>query len=401
MENKFDPKIIKQCRNTINGNNNFIRLHFVEYSTTSDKEKKNLWSKICSCMDWIEVALAGLQEYPQFSKNQNKSSLEFSQFILTIDMLTEAIRNLWLTFSSTNIEEFPLKNKRNVFNGNTWGKPVNDDIYFKHIRAFFAMHSVNGNEVSINIDGKKIKVRFFSSWSTKFSEHEFRLRLYSNNNEAERQYGLLKISIQELLEYAYNYYSTLIKLNSEIEEFYISVIEESISKNQISLNENLSPLEKMLRLKKFSEETTYMREYYTQDIDWYIKMLYINQNKFNIKDKEIIQKFLSELEKKVIPAYTNALNSIQAKNSKDIELISISPKNELIHTYEYSKILEYCEYSSEDTNNTRLEGSSGIKDICLSILIENKELPEYATSLSNEELYLLIHAKTFHDNNSD
>ncbi|HAK1274666.1 TPA: hypothetical protein H1128_001868 [Listeria monocytogenes] len=316
-------------------------------------------------------------------------------------MLTEAIRNLWLTFSSTNIEEFPLKNKRNVFNGNTWGKPVNDDIYFKHIRAFFAMHSVNGNEVSINIDGKKIKVRFFSSWSTKFSEHEFRLRLYSNNNEAERQYGLLKISIQELLEYAYNYYSTLIKLNSEIEEFYISVIEESISKNQISLNENLSPLEKMLRLKKFSEETTYMREYYTQDIDWYIKMLYINQNKFNIKDKEIIQKFLSELEKKVIPAYTNALNSIQAKNSKDIELISISPKNELIYTYEYSKILEYCEYSSEDTNNTRLEGSSGIKDICLSILIENKELPEYATSLSNEELYLLIHAKAFHDNNSD
>ncbi|HAK1274665.1 TPA: hypothetical protein H1128_001867 [Listeria monocytogenes] len=68
MENKFDPKVIKQCRNTINGNNNFIRFHFVEYSTTSDKEKKNLWSKICSCMDWIEVALAGLQEYPQFSK---------------------------------------------------------------------------------------------------------------------------------------------------------------------------------------------------------------------------------------------------------------------------------------------------------------------------------------------
>ncbi|EDN7816979.1 hypothetical protein GQS95_14515, partial [Listeria monocytogenes] len=264
MENKFDPKIIKQFRNTINGNNNFIRLHFVEYSTTSDEEKKNLWSKICSCMDWIEVAITGLQEYPQFSKNQNKSSLEFSQFILTIDMLTEAIRNLWLTFSSTSIEEFPLKSKRNVFNGITWGKPVNDDIYFKHIRAFFAMHSVNGNEVSINIDGKKIKVRFFSSWSTKFSENEFRLHLYSNNNEAERQYGLLKISIQELLEYAYNYYSTLIKLNSEIEEFYISIIEESISKNQISLDENLSPLEKMLILKNFSEETIYMREYYTQ-----------------------------------------------------------------------------------------------------------------------------------------
>ncbi|EJF6553943.1 hypothetical protein M8078_003010, partial [Listeria monocytogenes] len=109
----------------------------------------------------------------------------------------------------------------------------------------------------------------------------------------------------------------------------------------------------------------------------------------------------SELEKKVIPAYTNALNSIQAESSEDIELISINPKNELIYNYEYSKILEYCEYSSEDTNNTRLEGSSGIKDIYLSMLIENKELPEYATSLSNEELYLLIHAKAFHDNNSD
>lgn len=400
MKNKFDKNVISDFRRTVNGSNYFVMHHFSEYVTISDHEKKNLWSKICSCMDWIEVAISGLQEYPKFNINDiNKGSLEFTQFILTIDMISEAIKNLWTTFSlAEDIKQYPLKSNKSIFEGTIWNKSVDDDVYFKHLRAFFGLHSVNGNEVQLPINGKKIKVRFFSSWSTSRDGKEFSLSMYSNNKDAEKKYGgQLKITVDKLISYAYKQYHTLVELSLEIENFHTKTLNDSVVKNQISLTDNLTPLEKMLALKEFSLQTVYLKEYYMQDIDWYIKILQVDQNIYTDKDRQLIQIFLKELEMKVIPAYKKALNSMTPEESRDIELISIDPKNIFKFHYDYSKVLVFCEYSSHDFSHDSYESAKLSKDFSLNMLIRNNELPEYANKLSKEELYLLIHAKAFHD----
>lgn len=400
MKNKFDKNIINDFRHIVNDNNYFVMHHFSEYVTINNNEKKNLWSKICSCMDWIEVAISGLQEYPEFNTTDiNKGSLEFTQFILTIDMLSEAVKNLWTTFSlAENIKQYPLKDNKSTFNGIIWNKSVDDEVYFKHLRAFFGMHSVNGNELQLPINEKKVKVRFFSSWSTSRDGKEFSLIMYSNNKDAEKKYGgQLKITVEELINYAYKQYHTLIELSLEIENFHNITLKDSIAKNQISLTDDLTPLEKILALKKFSLQTVYLKEYYTQEIDWYIKILQVNQNIYTDKDRNLIQKFIKELEIKVIPAYKKALNSMTSEESSEIELISIAPKNKIKFSYDYSKVLTFCEYSFHDLSPDSYESAKLSKDFSLIILIKNNELPEYAKNLSKEELYLLIHAKAFHD----
>ncbi|EAC8324800.1 hypothetical protein IT82_02935 [Listeria monocytogenes] len=400
MKNKFDKKIIHNLRCTINSNNNFVMNHFSEYIILPSKEKKNLWNKLCSCMDWIEVAISGLQQQPNFdTKNLNKGSLEFAQFILTIDMLSEAVKNLWLTFSlSEDIKNYPLKNSRKVFEDSVWNNIVDDDIYFKHLRTFFGFHSVNGNEVEVQLHDQKEKVRFFSSWSTSRDGKEFRLYLYSNNHEAQSTYGgQLKISVEKLINYAYNQYHTLIELSLEIENFYKKTMHKLASKGQILLKKNSTPLEKMLALKEYSLQTIYLKDYYKQDIDWYIKFLQADLSIFTEKDRHQISAFLDTLEKKVIPAYKQSLETMSSDSSEDIELISISSENITEFQYHYSKVFDFCEYSIPEINPENYEHAKISNDISLDFLIKNKELPEYAVNLSKEQLYLFIHAKAFHE----
>ncbi len=398
MQNKFDKIIIRDFRKTVTGNNSFVRHHFTEYPQLKDNNKKNLWSKICACMDWIDVSITGLQEYPSFNtKDINKGALEFAQFILTIDMVSEAIKNLWMTFSlAEDINNYPFKDDKKIFNGVIWGKSVDDDTYFKHLRAFFGMHSVNGNEVNVPIDGEQIKVRFFSSWSTSRDGENFSLTIYSNNKQAEKKYGgILLIKVEELLSYASMRYQSLSELSKEIKLFYSKTIANIRSENQISLCKESSALEKMIALKEFAAKTIYFKDYYSQYIDWYIKILQVSLDKYSSEDKQIIKSFLKVLENKIIPAYQKALNDFVYTESPDIELISINPKNYHKYIYEYTKVLTFLEYLPNDLELDSYISAKHSKEISLNYLIEENELPAYSKKLSNEELYLLIHAKAY------
>lgn len=401
MKYTFDKKIAENLRRTINSNNYFVMKHFADYTQLNQKEKKNLWSKICSCMDWIDVSLSGLQSKPNFSrKHHNKGALEFAHFILTVDILTEAINNIWNTFSlADEIKSSPLKKDSSVFEGDIFGKKVSDEVYFKHIRAFFGMHAVNGNEISLEVDGEYIRARFFSSWSTSLDGENFSISLYSNNREIERRYGgQLKITVEKILQYAHTRYMSLIELTSLLENFYIITKKYTIENNQISLSNNLSTLEKIKALRTFSKETIYLKDYYSQHIDWYIKMLQIDLEKFEQKDKSRISNYLKELELKVIPAYQCSLNTMDDTPSKDIELILPDFLFQSDYMYEYSKILNFCEYEIGDLDDISYESAKLAKGFSLSILIEDEELPQYCLNLTKEELYLLIQARAFEMN---
>lgn len=394
MKSVFDKNISNEFRNTINGNHSFVRNNFTDFVGDNNEEKKNLWSKICSCMDWIDVSISGLQDFPMFDKEfQLKRSLEFTQFILTIDMLTEAIKNLWTTFYLGGIKNSSLVTKNEIFKGTVWGESVSDDVYFKHVRAFFGMHSVNGNEVSLYIDGKKVKARFFSSWSFGRDEKEFEVFLYSNNKEAEKIYGgSLKVEVQELVDYASERYYTLIELSNEIDKLYIKKRKEKIKNNKIILDENSTPLQKLRYLRNSARNDNLLKEYHSEEIEWYIKMLEVEDNVFDKEGKEIIKKYREYIEKNVINCYHNALSNMNLDYQEDIAMIRVN-SNEF--GYEYTKVLNFCEYSSDDFEYNIFEELKMLKENCLNILIEEKELPKYSAKLKQEELYLLIHAEAY------
>ena len=59
-----------------------------------DCNGKNLWSCICSSMDWISVATSYLTEHPTPERNGNDdlSSVNVYTFISCVDMLFEAVK---------------------------------------------------------------------------------------------------------------------------------------------------------------------------------------------------------------------------------------------------------------------------------------------------------------------
>ncbi|WP_254661068.1 hypothetical protein [Bacillus wiedmannii] len=66
---EIKPELVDEFRRKVHENNNFIACYFTEY------KGRNVWSKICSCMDWLTVASEGL-EIPTERNNMNKAALE-------------------------------------------------------------------------------------------------------------------------------------------------------------------------------------------------------------------------------------------------------------------------------------------------------------------------------------
>ncbi|MFG5456467.1 hypothetical protein ACFJX0_14065, partial [Enterococcus faecalis] len=91
-------------------------------------------------------------------------------------------------------------------------------------------------------------------------------------------------------------YQSLSELSKEIKLFYSKTIDNIRSENQISLCKESSALEKIISLKEFAAKTIYFKDYYSQYIDWYIKILQVSLDKYSSEDKQIIKSFLKVLE---------------------------------------------------------------------------------------------------------
>lgn len=123
---ELDPKIIHDFRKKVNENNDFIRLYFEDYKAKNNIEGKDIWSKICSCMDWLTVSVEGIEK-PEKSSNMNISSLKFTHFLVTIDMVVEAVNHLWLAIGQVNKVEQPYINDRSIFNGREFDRDYTDE----------------------------------------------------------------------------------------------------------------------------------------------------------------------------------------------------------------------------------------------------------------------------------
>lgn len=375
---KLNPDLIKNFREKVHNHNDFIRLYFADYKTNTNIEGKDIWSKICSCMDWLTVAVEGI-EVPKRKKNMNLASLEFTHFLVTIDMIVEAVNHLWVAIGqATNVKQ-PYINDKSIFQAKVFDREYTDEKYVKELRSWFGVHAVNGNVV--DLEGFNKGVRFFSSWSSTLNDGEFSIRLYSNNSKAEEKYGgLKKVRVDSLINFVKLRYNTLMQLIDEIDCLYFKE-KRRLQKIPVNYNKNQPELNQLKQLYQQAKDRKITSEYYEFEISQYISFLSCDLNDFQKTQRELVTLYLSEL-KSIIPAYQKAIQEVEWYEKDIFELLNMRSQIYLDNHYDFSKVLEYAGGSSNSYSG----------EISLRILIEQGFLPEYSAYLAGPSLSLLIHA---------
>ena len=100
MKIDLDSELIGDFRDTVNGNLNFI------YNQYHNRDGKNNWNLICSCMDWITVAVRYLKKLPRFSDDIDIKVIQVYSIISSIDIVYEAISQLHRVLKNTKKPPF-------------------------------------------------------------------------------------------------------------------------------------------------------------------------------------------------------------------------------------------------------------------------------------------------------
>lgn len=376
---QLDVKLINDFRSKVHDHNDFIRVYFVDYHGNNDNEGIDIWSKICSCMDWLTVAIEGI-ELPEESSNMNVNSLKFTHFLVTIDMIVEAVTHLWKSIGSVNNIDQPFINSNDIFSAKEFGRNYSDEKYFKEIRSWFGVHSVNGNQRTI--ETYKKPVRFFSSWSSSrlFRDNEYVVNLYSNNSRAEEEFGGIKaVNIDKIIEFAVIRYNSLPLLMNEIDNIYSKEVNK-LRAVPVKLDESKSDLEQLKQLRAQAIDRKLISEHYEYDIDEYISFLSCDTSLYEGKDKIIVDDYLKDL-KAIISDYHQIVQNVDWDEYKTFEMLSMRSEMFRDNHYDYSKVLDFTHGGNY---------WSGL--VSLDSLIEKGYLPEYSKGLPYDNLRLLIHA---------
>ncbi len=194
-QNKLDPAIIDEFRDVINE-------HGLIYHIYKNRDGRDQWSVICSAMDWIEVAVTGIDPSKIIMAHSNEASISAMTFVNCIDIMWEGIQQLHRVIVDRNT--IPFAGDHTIFQ-----KDASDNNYWKAIRAIFAAHPVN----LYDITGKEEKTteKWFASWSGAFIGYgDISVYLYSNipGKKAEQR-NLEKRKLMEFAISRYNYLNTL------------------------------------------------------------------------------------------------------------------------------------------------------------------------------------------------
>lgn len=373
MIKELDNKLVRKFRSFVNSNNSYVRIY------TTRNIEANTWSKICSCMDWLDVAIEGIKK-PGISHNMNANSLEFAHFLIDIDMIIESVENLWMAFSSSfkDIKGYKY-NSNEIFNAREFGKDYTDREYFKEVRAWFGIHAVNGNER--NLPDFKKTVRFFSSWSSSNVEGEYTLILYSNNNRAEELYGgIKKVYVKDLINIARVYYCSLYQLIDEVQKSYEFEIKNLQSK-KIYIDDGLSSLEKLKRLRSEALNRNITSEFYEDDIKRYIEFLKVDIAVYDKEDRQIVLDYLTSLSP-IIVKYHDLIENLNVDSEDIFKLMRLKSNWFRENHYAISKSLEKKEYPALSEFSYSLEIQ----------LLKESGLSEYIDELNGYDFSLLIYA---------
>ena len=249
LQATINDKIIVNFQNIINSNDNFV-LH-----TYLDRNGKDQWSLICSCMNWITVAIRHLKNFPILNSDPDIRGMQIYSIICSIDIVVEAVLQLYRVIFNCDDKQLPFEDGNQIFKKIVFTE-LNDDDYFKQIRACFGAHPVN-----IKTTNNK-KERLFASWPYRNhfnNDTDLQVQLYSNNPDIpDTTFGL---SIKELMQYLESRYQYLDIISEEIIMQYQNKKAElrntpiSVEKDVISIISNLQR-ENILRFN--NDEYRYM-----------------------------------------------------------------------------------------------------------------------------------------------
>lgn len=195
-------KNITNFREIINGNDQFV------YHTYINNNGKDQWGLICSSMNWITVAIRYLESFPQLDANPDIKGMQIYSIISSIDIVIEAVMQLYRVFFEKKINKLPLKSNSTIFKKYVFTN-MDDDDYFKQIRACFGAHPVNLEGINKN----KKENRLFASWPYQGlcdNGIDLQVQLYSNDPDTpDATFGLSIKELMEYLESRYNYLNVI------------------------------------------------------------------------------------------------------------------------------------------------------------------------------------------------
>lgn len=211
----LSDKLINKFRDKVN-EYGFVYLYY------SSKNGKNYWNPICSCMDWISVAIRSITNADPLSRDIDVRSMQLYSLISSIDLVSEAIMSLNSILNESAARISPFKGDCSIFRGQ---EGMDDDKYFKHIRSCFGAHPVN-----INLNGGK--KRYFASWPHQPSMDNADLKVILYSNEVGQPDSSLLLKTSELMKYLQKRYNVLDELIERI-EFQRRTFESELSKQPI------------------------------------------------------------------------------------------------------------------------------------------------------------------------
>lgn len=213
--------LIRQFRDTVN-EKEFI------YFSYKDVDGKSHWNAICSCMDWITVAIDSINLMSNLPSDISSKVMHLHTLISNIDIINESITTLHTVLFNTGKRLSPFKRDQTVYFGEE-GKDDND--YFSELRARFGAHPVN-------LRDKHSKEQHFASWPYDSLDGDCDLEVTLYSNVVGGQDKRIKLNESELLQFAQMRYKYLEQLISEIEKQYRSFV-SNCQTNQIERKDDI------------------------------------------------------------------------------------------------------------------------------------------------------------------
>lgn len=208
-----------------------------------DVKGKNHWNAICSCMDWITVAVRSINSISEIPKDIDGKVTTLFTLISYVDVINESITTLHTVLTAQEKRISPFCGDRTVFKGQE-GK--DDNTYFTELRARFGAHPVNLND-------KHNNERHFASWpyDSMYGDCDLEVTLYSNKVGGKDKYiKLNKSDLVSFVDIRYQYLTSLIEvIRKQYSEFITACKNKEIErKNNVIDQINVLLLENKKRL---------------------------------------------------------------------------------------------------------------------------------------------------------
>jgi hypothetical protein len=324
MDTNINDSKISDFRDLINSNSSFI------YQEYQNKNGKNLWNLICSCMDWLTVSVRHLQRPQDQDNDIDVRVMQMFSLISSIDLVSESMSQLHRVF--INPKTLPFSGEKECFRERLFNEE-DDNTYFKSIRACFGAHPVNLN----HSNSKR-----FASWpfDSQMNSGELTVHLYSNKIGEEDL--SMQLNSEELIAFLIKRYNYLDVISSKITQLF-KEFKIGLSKKPIVIKSD--PLEMLYILKNESKER-FDNEYYNGVVNDLILIFEANIDNTELKDIE------SAYKKSLLPLIAEITNNLQQMNMDDFEnghLLSPKSKIRKELSYEIGKFYSWVYGESYDS----------------------------------------------------